>query len=159
MNRKGFTLVELIIVVLIIGILAAAAAPLYLGYLKDARMAEGKSHVGAIWTSIQANGVAGCGQATAVKAALPRAGFDASTMMTVDGRWLVGGESNTVTIDCATGAISISSNPVFTVTGTSAATDIAGLAVGLFYDTSKSPASMLRCSSDGAPVTDASAPC
>lgn len=159
MNRKGFTLVELVIVVLIIGILAAVATPLYLGYLKDARMAEGKSHAGAIWTSIQANAVAGCGQPTAVKAAFPRAGFDAGTGAATDGRWIAGGGDNTVTIDCANGAISVSANPVFTVSGSPSATDVTGLAVGLFYDTSKSPASTLRCSPDGSPVTDASGPC
>ena len=50
----GFAPVELLIGGRIAGILAAVATPLYLGDVKDAKAAEGKSQVGAIWTSLQA---------------------------------------------------------------------------------------------------------
>ena len=40
MNRKGFTLVELIIVIVVIGILAGMAAPKFMGVVRDARHAN-----------------------------------------------------------------------------------------------------------------------
>jgi type IV pilus assembly protein PilA len=48
MNRKGFTLVELMIVVAIIGILAAIAIPNFLQFRLKAKTSEAKSNLGAI---------------------------------------------------------------------------------------------------------------
>ena len=47
-NRKGFTLVELMIVVAIIGILAAIAIPNFLQFRLKAKTSEAKSNLGAI---------------------------------------------------------------------------------------------------------------
>src|SRR2546427_10283421 len=53
-SEAGFTLMELLIVVMIVGILAAAAVPLYLGYVRDSRLAEAKGLAGSVLTAAQA---------------------------------------------------------------------------------------------------------
>jgi type IV pilus assembly protein PilA len=50
-SQKGFTLIELMIVVAIIGILAAIAIPNFLTYQMKSRQAEAKVNLGAIKTS------------------------------------------------------------------------------------------------------------
>jgi type IV pilus assembly protein PilA len=49
-NKKGFTLIELMIVVAIIGILAAIAIPNFLNYQCKARQSEAKTALGTIRT-------------------------------------------------------------------------------------------------------------
>lgn len=51
--QKGFTLIELMIVVAIIGILAALAIPAYQDYTIKSRVAEGASLSGAFKTAIE----------------------------------------------------------------------------------------------------------
>jgi len=53
-NQKGFTLIELMIVVAIIGILAAIAIPNFLQYQLKAKTAEAKTNIGSIKTSQEA---------------------------------------------------------------------------------------------------------
>ncbi len=43
MNKRGITLIELLIVVVIVAILAAVAIPMYNGYLQRARRADAKT--------------------------------------------------------------------------------------------------------------------
>ena len=47
-KSTGFTLVELMIVVAIIGVLAAVSIPLFQGYVKDAKKAEGREKLSAL---------------------------------------------------------------------------------------------------------------
>ena len=48
MKKTGFTLVELVIVIVIVGILSAISVPVYRGYIEKAIMAEGQTLLNAI---------------------------------------------------------------------------------------------------------------
>jgi type IV pilus assembly protein PilA len=52
-NRKGFTLIELMVVILIVGILATVALPLMRGRIDSAKWSEGKAMMGTIATAIR----------------------------------------------------------------------------------------------------------
>ena len=51
--KKGFTLVELMVVIVIMAVLAAAATPVFAGYVKKARAAEHLSECRAIYVAAQ----------------------------------------------------------------------------------------------------------
>src|SRR5947209_2678775 len=94
-TEAGFTLIEMLIVVLLVGILATVAAPLYLGYTKDAKMAEGKALVGSVWTALQAAAQQDCNVAKPTSAAYPKAGLT-NLGATNPTRWTVAGGTLTL---------------------------------------------------------------
>ncbi len=51
-NKKGFTLVELVIVIAILGILALYALPKYQGVIKEARSSEARAQLGSVRSAI-----------------------------------------------------------------------------------------------------------
>ena len=51
MYRKGFTLLELVIVVIVLGVLASIALPQYAGFVEKARAAEAVATIGSIKTA------------------------------------------------------------------------------------------------------------
>src|ERR1700704_5196034 len=89
-REAGFTLVELLIVILIVGILSAVALPLYLGYTRDARLAEAKAIAGSALTALSGCvQVKGTGQSCVVSEVSQRVGLNSTTFNTYDGRWSV----------------------------------------------------------------------
>ena len=53
-NRKGFTMIELMVVVVIVAVLAAIAVPIYGKYIKNARLSEATGRIGEIITASKA---------------------------------------------------------------------------------------------------------
>ena len=118
-REAGFTLVELLIVILIVGILSAVALPLYLGYTRDARLAEGKALAGSAMTSLSGCvQVKGAGGSCVVSEVQQRIGLDTANT-TYDGRWQM-----------STAQLTVSGTPPG-LTGTITVAGIGGNALGM----------------------------
>lgn len=53
-NKKGFTLVELIVVIAILGILALFLVPQFQGYSQDAKVQVAKANARTVWSAANA---------------------------------------------------------------------------------------------------------
>ena len=81
-KNKGFTLIELMVVILIVAILAAVLAPMMSGRIRSAKWSEGRAGAGTIATALRAY-VAEHEGTTGQLAAAPIGG-DALTIMGID---------------------------------------------------------------------------
>ena len=114
-NQKGFTLIELMIVVAIVGILAAIAIPAYQDYTIRARVTEGLSLASAAKVTVseniqsgQTDRAAGFTPPTATQNVSSVSVNSTSGIITVTYTAAAGGTSITMTpsIDSASGVIS-----------------------------------------------------
>ncbi len=140
-KQGGFTLIELLMVILIVGILAAVGLPMYLGYAKDARMSEGKSLIGSLWTAMR-----GCTQSTGVACLASdqytRIGVS-PTGATANGQWQI-----PATAGAATVTLNASNQYVLSVAlqADGAATATTNLAVQFAYLATADPPGSFTCS-------------
>ncbi len=88
-SRKGFTLIELMVVIFIVGILAAVAVPLMRGRIDAAKWSEGRAIMGTVATGLRAH-VAEEGSAFTAVPTLVQLGFAKNDL---DGTYFTGGES------------------------------------------------------------------
>ena len=90
-NRFGFTIIELMVVILIVGILAAVAVPMMKGRIDKAKWSEGKAFMGTIARSLRAH-VSETGKNFTPVPTIQQLGFAAGDL---NGTYFTGGESGT----------------------------------------------------------------
>ena len=90
-SNKGLTLIELMIVIIVVGILAAVAIPIMQGRIDSARWSEGKAIMGIIARALRTH-VSEKGNAFTPVPTLRELGFESGDL---NGTYFTGGESGT----------------------------------------------------------------
>ena len=118
-SRKGFTLIELMVVILIVGILAAASIPLMRGRIDSAKWAEANATAGTIKSAVRVyyaeHGSSPTG-GMGVAATQTSLGFDAADLT---GTYFIPGDYNIDSVDA-------NGNAQITVTASQANAPTAG---------------------------------
>jgi prepilin-type N-terminal cleavage/methylation domain-containing protein len=124
MKNKGFTLIELMVVILIVAILAGVLAPMLTGRVQQAKWSEAKAAAGTIATALRAywaenEGNQNTGQvlsACTTDADFERIGLTAGDL---DGKYFMRACYTTTALTTANAGTS-SATPVYTITVTAA---------------------------------------
>ena len=103
-KSKGLTLIELMVVIIIVGILAAVAIPIMQGRIDSAKWSEGKAIMGTIARALRAH-VAEKGNGFTPVPTLDQLGFEP---VDLNGTYFTGGESGTNDFSW----VIISNNPI-----------------------------------------------
>jgi prepilin-type N-terminal cleavage/methylation domain-containing protein len=90
-KKQGFTLVEMMVVIMVIGILAAVVVPMMQGRIESAKWSEGKAIMGTIARALRAH-VSETGHHFTAVPTLEQLGFAANDL---NGTYFTGGESGT----------------------------------------------------------------
>jgi len=90
-SNKGFTILELLVVIFIIGILAAVVVPIMQGRIDSAKWSEGKAIMGIIARALRTH-VGEKGNNFTLVPTLAELGFESGDL---DGNYFSGGESGT----------------------------------------------------------------
>ncbi len=90
-SKKGFTLIELMVVIIIVGILASVAIPIMKGRIDSARWSEGRAIMGIISRALRTH-IAEKGNAFTPVPTLKELDFESGDL---NGTYFSGGESGT----------------------------------------------------------------
>ena len=148
-SQAGFTLIEMLVTVLILGILAAASGAVYLGYAKDAKTAEGKAVIGSMWTALQACAQTQTSVACTTEGQYGRVGLTAGGV-TADERWKVSGGS--LKMDKDTSQLALTG----VIDAKGQKDDNLDILVSMKYDVTKAPPGTLECT---VPPAGSASPC